>query len=143
MSRAALAMIGAMVLCGCMQKSLEEQTKKSESSIIGKKTQDIGEFDPNAGAQVSDSRIRASDPVTAPLSAYGPMLEQISKTHIAHALNLFYATEGRYPNSYDEFMQQIIKPNNIQLPVLPGGKKYQYDVANHELVVVDAPAEGP
>lgn len=127
------------LLSGCMQ-SLEEQTKKDPNSIIGKKTQDIGQFDPNAGAKVSDSKIHATDPITAPVSAYGPMLEQISKTHIEHALNLFNASEGRYPNSHEEFMTAIIKANNIQLPVLPAGKQYQYDVENHKLVVIDPPA---
>lgn len=132
--------LGVLLLCaGCMQ-SLEEQTKKDPNSIIGKKTQTIGEFDPNAGAKVSDSKIHATDPITAPVSAYGPMLEQISKTHIEGAIRLFEATEGRYPNSHEEFMTAIIKANNIQLPVLPGGKQYQYDVANHQLVVVEAPA---
>ncbi|MBS0201991.1 MAG: hypothetical protein JSS49_03765 [Planctomycetes bacterium] len=124
---------------GCGMKSIEDQTKKSPNSIIGKKTQDIGGFDPNAGAKVSDSRIHATDPITAPTSAYGPMLEQISKSHIEHAVNLYEATEGHYPKDLDEFMEKIIKANNIQLPVLPGGKKYQYDVENHKLVVVDAP----
>lgn len=124
---------------GCMQ-SLEEQTKKDPNSIIGKKTQDVGEFDPNAGAKVSDSKINATDPITAPLSAYGPMLEQISKTHIEGALRIFEATEGRYPNSHEEFMTAIIKANNIQLPVLPGGKQYQYDVENHKLVVIEPTA---
>ena len=38
-------------------------------------------------------------------------------------------------------MEKIIKANQIQLPLLPGGKRYQYDEANHALVVVDAPAE--
>ena len=126
--------------CGCGMKSLEDQTKKSPDSIIGKKTQDIGEFDPKAGAKVSDSKIAATDMITAPVSAYGPMLEKISKSHIEHAVRLFEATEGRYPKDYDEFFEKIIKANNIQLPVLPGGKKYQYDVENHLLVVVDAPA---
>jgi hypothetical protein len=140
MARATLALIVGMGLCGCM-KPLDQQVKKSENStVIGKKTQDIGAFDPNAGAKVSDSKIHATDPITAPTSAYGPMLEQISKTTIAHALSLFNATEGRYPNSHDEFMTRIIKENNIQLPVLPGGKKYQYDVENHQLVVLEAPA---
>jgi hypothetical protein len=37
-------------------------------------------------------------------------------------------------------MEKIIKANNIQLPVLPGNKIYQYDVENHKLVVVEAPA---
>ncbi|HUQ69994.1 MAG TPA: hypothetical protein VM165_10750 [Planctomycetaceae bacterium] len=142
MSRAALAMVGALILCGCM-KPLDQQVKKTGTSkVIGKKTQDIGEFDKNAGAKVSDSKIHATDPITAPTSAYGPMLERISKTHIEHALNLYNATEGHYPKSYEEFMEQIIKANRIELPVLPGGKKYQYDVENHQLVVIDAPADG-
>jgi len=141
MTRQSLLLI-ALLFCiaGCM-KPLDEQVKKDPNSIIGKKTQDVGQFDPNAGAKVSDSKIHATDPITAPVSAYGPMLERISKTQIEAAVNLFNASEGRYPNSYDEFMQRIIKENNIQLPVLPGGKKYQYDVENHQLVVVDGPAD--
>jgi len=131
-----------LFLAGCMQ-ALEEQTKKDPNSIIGKKTQNIGEFDPNAGAKVSDSKIHATDPITAPVSAYGPMLEQISKTQIEGAIRLFEATEGRYPTSHEEFMTAIIKANNIQLPVLPGGKQYQYDVANHQLVVVDGAPASP
>ncbi len=127
------------LLAGCMQ-SLEEQTKKDPNSIIGKKTQEVGQFDPNAGAKVSDSKIHATDPITAPVSAYGPMVEQIMKSHIEGALNLFNASEGRYPNSYEEFMTRIIKENNIQLPVLPAGRQYQYDVENHKLVVIEPPA---
>ena len=122
-------------------QSLEEQTKKSDNSIIGKSTQDVGKFDPNANNKVSDSSINATDPITAPLSAYGPALERISKVEIKHAVDLFQATNDRYPKDYDEFMEQIIKANNIRLPVLPGGKKYQYDEVNHSLVVVEAPTE--
>jgi hypothetical protein len=126
-------------LFGCMD-SLEKQVQKSPNSIVGKTTQEVGEFKPEAGAPVSDSKVRVTDTVLAGAQAYGPMLEQISKTTIAHALNLFQASEGRYPDSHEEFMTRIIQENNIRLPVLPGGKKYQYDVAHHELVVVDAPA---
>jgi len=133
------AAILALTVTGCGMKSIDEQTKKSPDSIIGKTTQSVGAFDPNAGNKVSDSKIQASDPVTAPLSAYGPMLERISKTQIEAAVNLFHASEDRYPKDIDEFMEKIIKANNIQLPVLPGGKQYQYDVENHKLVVVDGP----
>ena len=129
-----------VTLCGCME-SLEKQTRKSEGSIIGKKTQEIGEFDPAAGKVVSDSKIHATDPITAPTSAYGPMLEQIMKSHIEQAVRLYEAENGKYPENFTEFMEKIIKANNIQLPVLPGGKKYEYDVPNHKLVVVDGPAE--
>lgn len=134
-----LALIIVVVsFSGCME-SLENQTKKSPNSIIGKTTQDIGQFNPNAGKAVSDSKIHATDPITAPMAAYGPMLEQISKSYIEQAVRLFEAENGRYPNGYDEFMEKIIKANSIKLPVLPGGKKYEYDDANHTLVVVDGP----
>ena len=138
-----LTISGLLLVCAGCLSALEEQTKKDPDNIIGKKTQDIGEFNPAAGAVVSDSKINDMNPITAPVSAYGPMLEKISKTHIEHALNLYNATEGRYPASYDEFMTHIIKANNIQLPVLPGGKQYQYDVENHKLVVIDAPTNEP
>ena len=136
-----------VLLTGC-GSILDDQVKKSNGKVLGKTTQDIQKFDPNAKQEVSDSKVRIDTnditaPVTGPLQAYGPALEQISKTHIKHALDLFNATEGRYPNSYEEFMDKIIKENNIQLPVLPFGHKYQYDVANHELVVVKPPAEAP
>ena len=139
MPRSLVSLALALTLCGCME-SLENQTKKSPNSIIGKKTTDIGKFDPNAGNTVSDATIHATDPITAPMSAYGPMMEQISQIQIVPAINLFQAENDRYPKDYDEFMEKIIKANNIELPVLPGGKKYQYDEAEHKLVVIEAPA---
>lgn len=137
----ALACCGLAAGCGDF---LDKQVEKSPNSIIGKKTQDIGEFDPAAGKEVSDSKVRVSTnditaPVTSPLMAYGPALEQISKSHIEHALNLYNASEGRYPATHEEFMTHIIKANNIRLPVLPFGHKYEYDVPNHKLVVVKPP----
>lgn len=129
-----------VVTAGCMD-SLEKQTAKSPNNIVGKTTQNIGEFDPNAGAKVSDGKVEITNPITGPLEAYGPMLERISQIQIKPAIDLFHATEGRYPATYEEFMELIVKPNNIRLPVLPGGKQYQYDVANHQLVVIDAPAK--
>lgn len=133
-----------LVTAGCGMKSLEEQTKKDDNSIINKKTQTVGAFDPNSNAKVSDSKIRATDPFTAPVSARGPMMERISKLNIEAAVNLFHAMEDRYPKDLDEFMQVIIKANNIQLPALPNGWQYQYDVENHKLEIVEpsAPAAG-
>ena len=62
--------------------------------------------------------------------------------YVEHALDLFNASEGRYPKDYDEFMTRIIKANNIKLPVLPGQWKYAYDVENHKLEVVKADTGG-
>lgn len=144
MLRQNVAWIGlALAAVGCMD-SLEKQVQKDpDRGIIGKTTQDIGEFQPGAGAVVSDSKVNVSNPVTGPLEAYGPMVEQISKTQIMHALNLYKVENERYPATHEEFMTDIIKRNNIRLPVLPGGKQYQYDVANHELVVVDGSPAAP
>lgn len=142
MRQLATAVLIVCFAAGCGMKPLDEQTKKSQGSIIGKTTQDVGQYDPNAGAKVSNSKNTDTNIITAPVSAYGPALERISKSHIEAAVNLFHASEDRYPRDYDEFMTQIIQANKIQLPVLPGGKKYQYDVENHKLVVIDAPADG-
>jgi hypothetical protein len=136
MSQIALV-LGLLAAVGCVESSSKPTDDNSGKGIIGKKTQDIGEFDGNKANQVvSDTKIRATDPISAPLSAYGPMVEKISMIQITNALELFRATEDRYPKDHEEFMQRIIKENNIQLPVLPYKGKYQYDVENHELKAV-------
>ena len=38
---------------------------------------------------------------------------------IKHAMDLFHAENDRIPKTYDEFMTEIIKANNIALPQLP------------------------
>jgi hypothetical protein len=112
-------------------------TENSGQGIFGKTTQEIGEHDKNKANQVtSDQKIHATDPFTAPLSAYGPMTESIAKTKIKAALNYFYGENERYPNDHEEFMEKVVKPNNIELPVLPYKGRYQYDVEKHELMIV-------
>lgn len=134
-----MAFVVCLALAGCMKKLRDDV--KPTGSIIGKKTQDIQEFDPKAGRKVSESKVVATDPLSAPLQAYGPMLEQISKSYIEHALNLYNAEHGKFPKDHKEFMEKIIKANNIELPVLPRGMQYQYDVKEHKLVVVERAEE--
>lgn len=130
--------LGLFVCAGCLDSSKSQPANNpNDKGIFGKKTQDIGEFDKDKANQVrSDQSIHASDPITAPLSAYGPAMERISLIQITQAVDLFNASEGRYPKDHEEFMQRIIKENNIKLPVLPYKGKYMYDVEHHELVVV-------
>jgi hypothetical protein len=127
--------LSVALLCGCMD-SLENQTKKDPNSIIGKTTDKIEKFDPNAKQQVSDSKVRANDPILYPLQAYGPIMEQISKLNVDYAIRLYEAENGHYPKDYNEFMSGVIKPNHIRLPVLPAGAKYAYDEQNHKLLVI-------
>jgi hypothetical protein len=134
--------LSATLICGCAQSDAKVEEKPPEKKgIIGKTTDDIGRFDPNAVQVVSDQKIRASDPITAPLSAYGPMVEKISIISVDYSMGIFRATEDRFPKDYDEFMEKIIKANNIRLPVLPYKGRYMYDEANHTLVIVRDPAE--
>ena len=89
-----------------------------------------------ANVEVSDSKIKASNPLTYALEARQPVIEKVTKLNIVHAVRLYEATNGAFPKDHDEFMTGIIKANNIHLPQLGGGWKYQYDVEKHELVVV-------
>jgi|SRR5262245_4483645 len=136
------ALLGLILCAGCLESSAKPANDGSDKGIFGKKTQDIGQFDPNKQNQVvSDQKIHATDPITGPLSAYGPMVEKVSIESVNYAIQLFNASEGRYPKDHEEFMERIIKENNIQLPVLPYKGRYQYDAANHALVVVRDPED--
>lgn len=52
-----------------------------------------------------------------------------------HALNLYWATNGEYPKTHEEFMDKIIKFNKIQLPELESGDEYLYDPEDHLLKI--------
>ncbi len=118
------------------EAEVEVEAKRPKKSIFKQRTQDVGEFDAKAGKQLSDSKIRATSPLLAGLEAYGPAAEKVTKLAIQHHLNIYNALHGHYPKDHAEFMSEIIKKNNLQLPKLPYGNTYEYDVANHKLVVV-------
>src|SRR5262245_3398578 len=99
----AASILGLVLLAGCFEWSSSPSSDKSDKGIIGKTTQDIRQFDANKQNQVvSDQKIHSTDPITAPLSAYGPMIERISSIEITSALNLFHAENERYPKDLDE-----------------------------------------
>ncbi|MEZ6130268.1 MAG: hypothetical protein R3C59_16405 [Planctomycetaceae bacterium] len=125
---------------GCSDMTTTPKSKQAGGGAKVKTTDDIGEFKAQDGKQVVDSKVKITNPITGPLEAYEPLKQQISELAITQAVQLFHATEGRYPKDYDEFMTRVIKQNNIRLPVLSPGKHYEYDVAEHCLMVVtDAP----
>lgn len=68
-------------------------------------------------------------------SGFNSMSASIERTQIVKAMADFQALNERYPKDHQEFMDQIIKANNIKLPVLPADKKYQYSPDRHELMV--------
>ena len=128
-----LLCIAVLLTFGCEAQQAQEKPKPEP--IVGKTTQDIGEFDPDAGEEVDDGKVELNM-VTGAAGAYGSLVQKVSNINIVQAVNLFHAAEGRYPKDHDEFMTEVIKKNNIRLAMLPHGSAYKYDVENHELVVV-------
>lgn len=59
----------------------------------------------------------------------------VLEIQIPQALQLFKATEGRFPKSHEEFMQKIVQANRIVLPELPEGAVYQFNTEKGELWV--------
>jgi hypothetical protein len=62
--------------------------------------------------------------------------ERMAIDMIKHAMDLYKADhDGKAPKTHEEFMQKIIKENDIKLPVLPEGNTYEYDPTTEELMV--------
>ena len=125
---------------GCADM-MEPQTSQSKTSGTLKTTDDIGEFKAEDGKKKVSSKVKITNPVFGALEAYEPTKQKIGEMAIQHSVDLFNATEGRYPKDHEEFMTKVIKANNIRLPKLGPGKQYQYDVENHALMVVTEAAD--
>jgi hypothetical protein len=75
--------------------------------------------------------------IVTPAKTYFTVREKaVFQIQIPQALQLFQGLEGRKPKSHDEFMSRIVEANNIQLPRLPDGQRYEYDPQSGELMVV-------
>jgi hypothetical protein len=75
------------------------------------------------------------DIVTQPLQTRFRAEERLRLLTVDHALKLFQAEHGKLPKSHDEFMDKIIRANQIQLPALPFGDQYWYDAEAGQLMV--------
>jgi hypothetical protein len=74
--------------------------------------------------------------VATPAASFWAIKERIAfDIQIPQAMQLFKATENRPPKDHAEFMQRIIKENNIRLPELPEGDRYMYDPKTEQLMV--------
>ncbi len=111
--------------------------------ILGKRTTDIRDAQKEmkaAGAVQAPTRPIAKDPITLAGNVYVSAIGQTSINNIKHAMDLYHAeNDGKYPKDYPEFMEQIIKKNNIALPTLPYYQEYAYDAPNHKLIILEYP----
>ena len=109
--------------------------------ILGKRTQDIRdvEKEKQAGGVVTPPRIVSKDPIRITGNAYVSIIGQASIGLIDQAVRFYQAETGEYPKTTEEFMEKIIKANNIALPKLPFYQEYAYDPAAHSLVIMEYP----
>jgi hypothetical protein len=118
------------------------QPKKESGGIIGKRTQKVIEAAPaleTGKAKVASTKIKAKDPITLVGNAYVSIVGRSTMLSIEHSLDIFHANNDRYPKDLAEFMAEIIKANNIGLPVLPPYQEYAYDEKEHKLIVLEYP----
>lgn len=109
-----------------------ETTAEPEAEYVEKKA-DVGATGKGEYGVTSEEPMSI---VTVPVSTYFKAQEMaVFRMQIPSAMNLFQASEGRYPNSEEEFMTKIIKANQIVLPKLPEGDVYFYDVQARELKI--------
>ena len=73
--------------------------------------------------------------VTEPLRTRFRAHERIVFDNVTYALKLFQAEHGQLPKTHEEFMEKIIRANQIALPSLPPGDEYWYDADQGQLMV--------
>ena len=72
---------------------------------------------------------------TPAATLYAVREKMVFQAQIPQAMNLFKAENDRAPKDHQEFMEKIIKANNIHLPELPEGDRYRYDPKTEQLMV--------
>lgn len=130
----------ALILSGCSDGTTTTKSKstsqKSAGGLKPKFTNDIGEFNAEDGKETVDSKVKYSNPITAALEAYDPSMQKIAVPRVTQAVEMFRANEGRYPKDYAEFKAKVVDGMGLRLPRLGVGKRYEYDVDQHKLIVV-------
>jgi hypothetical protein len=101
---------------------------QAQSNVVAKKA------DVNMGVR---GQGYGTGPIATPAATYWRAKEQIAfRIQIPEAMKLYKAENGNAPRSHQEFMDKIIRPNQVQLPELPAGQQYVYDPQAEELMVV-------
>jgi hypothetical protein len=132
----------ALAACALLAAGCAEERPVPGGPIIGKRTQKIKDANKElktGKAKQASTKIVAKDYVTLQGNAYRSAISQLSIGQVKHAVDLYEAENGRYPKDYKEFMEEIIKKNNIALPQLPHYLDYGYDEKEHKLIILEYP----
>jgi hypothetical protein len=149
----------AIALAGCapgaFPKQAEKPAPKAEQAAkpaavktrqtLGKTTQNVLELSKalEEGAVLAETSIK-SDGLEIASEAYRTQIGKAGALAVEQRMQHYNALNGEYPETYEQFMTQIIGkggPDAIALPMLPYYQEWAYDVANRKLVVVEFPAK--
>ncbi len=128
----------ALVACGCLVGCEPAAPTQSAAPTAPPAAAESMKAQVGVGAQGRslDGEQGVGKMIAGPAIALFAAKERIAfEIQIPHALNLFNATEGRMPKSHQEFMDKVIKANQINLPKLPPDKVYRFNTELNELWV--------
>ena len=138
-------LIVVAVLAGCEAKTpetIEETSHTAEMQVVPAPEQPATEqVEAEVGVGAKGRSLDNEDGVLTrglvepARSLFATRERMVFEVQIPQAMQLFEATEGRAPQSHDEFMQRIVQANNLRLPELPQGQRYVYDPERKELMV--------
>lgn len=138
-SKGITAAILSVLLVGCdTSDSIDTPpapTEEASANMEARKA-DVGVGKQGSAMRGDDSL--AAKMVTSSARAYFDMKEDIVfNIQLKQAMQLFKAQDnfGKGPQSHEEYMQKIVKANNITLPKLPEGMRYIYKPDIEELWV--------
>ena len=134
----------ALILCLCIAVGCNPPTPKKKvakedrpaGGIIGQETTEVGEWDPDAGMEVVVENDGDVNIINRNMKAFGRTSDTIAKLKVKAALERYRALEGDYPKTYEEFKNKFFKNWVEKLPMPRTNSVYQYDVENHELLIV-------
>lgn len=142
----ALAAFG-LLLCGC-SGGYDSAPTTSQAAVeppVAPVVQPAPQAEPEMVAEPAvagvgkQGRYEGEGLIVTPIKTYFLAKQDIAfSIQIPHALQLYKAESGKGPQTHEEFLEKIIKPNQIHLPELPEGHSYKYDV-EQELLMVEHP----
>lgn len=87
---------------------------------------------PGMGVDAQDLGV---GPIVTPINALFRTKERIILMQIQYNMKIYRAMHEKYPATFEEFEEHILKPSQLTLPRLPRGHEYFYDAERGELMV--------
>jgi hypothetical protein len=111
----------------------------------GKKSNEPQSPTPKPGMTIEKADVGSGDKgrgygegiIATPVATYFAARERIMfSVQIPEFIRAYkFEHDFKGPKSHDEFMREIIKKNNVNLPSLPPGHRYLYDPVSEQLMV--------